>query len=387
MQMTLISEQDSYDPDVNSGTLYQMAKGLESLDHLQLNLMHISLIDKLLPPLDEFKLRCKQFWLRYVRGFDYEPMIYDQRAKFLGSLLNKRLKNLKTDVIFTAISPITAASLETNIPIVFWTDFVFDAILGFYPEHRYHHPDIAWEAHFITKNALMNSKLLIFSSGWVARAAQELYGISKNKIKVVPFGANLDISHDYDDVKNMIRARSRDCIKLLFVGNFWYRKGGDIVLRITKALHEAGHKVELTVVGADDAGEKFPPYVKRIPFISKYSKAGVEKLKQLYAESHFFVMPSRAEAFGIVLCEANAFGVPCITTHVGGIPEVIKDGINGMAFSLENTIQEFCDYITNLFHHYDQYESLALSSYNEYVTRLNWKTSCKRVENLIREII
>ncbi len=43
-----------------------------------------------------------------------------------------------------------------------------------------------------------------------------------------------------------------------------------------------------------------------------------------------FVLPSRSEPFGIVLIEAFALGKPVVATQVGGIPEIVRDGVNGL---------------------------------------------------------
>ena len=59
-----------------------------------------------------------------------------------------------------------------------------------------------------------------------------------------------------------------------------------------------------------------------------------ENLQELYSISDVCVLMSEKESFGLVLLEAMIHGVPCLGTNIGGIPEVIKDGINGYIVEL-----------------------------------------------------
>ncbi|PPA71244.1 N-acetyl-alpha-D-glucosaminyl L-malate synthase BshA [Jeotgalibacillus proteolyticus] len=54
-----------------------------------------------------------------------------------------------------------------------------------------------------------------------------------------------------------------------------------------------------------------------------------DKVEELYVISDLMLLLSEKESFGLVALEAMASGVPCIGTNIGGIPEVIKDHVNG----------------------------------------------------------
>jgi glycosyltransferase involved in cell wall biosynthesis len=98
------------------------------------------------------------------------------------------------------------------------------------------------------------------------------------------------------------------------------------------------------------------------------------------------VLMSKAEAYGLVLCEANSFGVPDIASNVGGIPTIVRDEVNGKVFSLQTSAADIALYIANVFSDYDRYEDLALTSFDEYQQRLNWKISGRRLMNTLREL-
>lgn len=71
------------------------------------------------------------------------------------------------------------------------------------------------------------------------------------------------------------------------------------------------------------------PWFKRVV---KHGYVNDDELAELYRSCDIFVAPSRYESFGIIFIEAMAFGKPLVGADVGGIPEILQDGVNGLLF-------------------------------------------------------
>lgn len=374
MRIAFTTTFDAQDVHNWSGTPYHMSHALANSG---MSVDYIGSLSRKLPPF----FKAKQIFKKYICDTRESPRFNITAAKHYSEQVASQLSRLNADaVVSPLINPI--AYLDCKQPIILWTDAVYAALLGFYPPFAWHSADTIAQGNQITTECLSRCAYAVFSSDWAANSAIELYGVSRNKVKVVPFGANLETAPDINDVRTAISLRRHDKIKLLFLAKSWERKGGDVVLAVAKALHEAGHAVELHVVGYTPP-VNVPPYVICHGFISKHTPEGKEKLRRLLAESHFLFVPSRAEAYGIVFCEANAFGVPCLTTHVGGISTIVKDNVNGMTFGLDATVASYCDYIVNVMSDEKRYSELAHSAHNEFVTRLNWAAAAEKVKGLI----
>jgi glycosyltransferase involved in cell wall biosynthesis len=172
---------------------------------------------------------------------------------------------------------------------------------------------------------------------------------------------------------------------LLFLGVDWHRKGGDIAVELAQALNSQGLSTELTIVGCSPQ-IRASEFVSVKGFVSKNTREGQSILESLLAESHFLVLPSRAECLGVVIPEANSFGVPVVTSNVGGIPTVVRTGVNGAMFPLENFVQQACNFIRKSMENCTIYGQLAVSSFGQYENRLNWKVAGKKVKELLEEI-
>lgn len=379
MRIAYTTTFDARDVHNWSGTPYHMA---QALAEQQIEVDYVGKLRQTLPPF--FKI--KQVYKKYLCGQRESPRFNVTAAQSYSEQAQAALSKLSVDAIVSPlINPI--AYLETNKPIVLWTDALYASLLGFYPPFSMHSASSIKQGNIITQACLSRASLAIFCSDWAANSALELYGVSREKVKVVPFGANIPNWPNADEIKTIIAKRAKDKIKLLFLAKSWERKGGDVVLAVADALHAAGYPVELTIVGYEPPGITTPPsYLKCLGYISKNTPEGKARIQQLLAESHFLFVPSRAEAYGIVFCEANAYAVPCLTTYVGGISTIVKDNINGMTFGLDASVKTYCDYIVNLMADRKRYDEVAAASYNEFVTRLNWPAAALRVKELIQAI-
>ena len=311
-----------------------------------------------------------------------EPFILKSYAR----QVSKALSSLDIDLVFSpGILPIVY--LETRKPIVFWSDATFMSMLDFYPSFTNICGRSIKNGYLTEKFALEKCALAIYASEWAANSAIEYYGINKSKVKVVPFGANIDYYPTKKEVGNIINSRSQNKCKLLFIGIEWKRKGGEIAYRVVKKLNAKGIKAELRVVGCvPNLRNKDKDFIRCYGFLRKSNKEELAKLNRLISESHFLILPTQAEAYGLVLCEANAFGVPCIATDVGGIPTIIKNDLNGRIFVKDSKVDDYCEYIKSLIADYQRYKKMALSSYDEYTSRLNWQVAGKSVRELLNDI-
>lgn len=298
-----------------------------------------------------------------------------------------RLESLEIDAVLSP-GTIPVALLDISQPVVFWTDATFAAMRGFYPDFSGLANVSIREGERMEREAIDRAGLALYASDWAAASAIEDYGADPAKVKVVPFGANLEREVDLEEVAQAILARPIDRCRLLFVGIDWKRKGGDVAVAVTRELNRAGIPTELVV-----AGSNFPipadvrPFVTFCGFIDKGSASGRDQLESLFKTSHFLIHPARAECYGVVLCEANAYGVPCLATRVGGIPTIVRDGLNGLMFEPDADPSDFVERIRPLMQGSEAYRRLAHTSYAEYRTRLNWAASGARVRSMIERLL
>lgn len=302
-------------------------------------------------------------------------------AKYFSSQLEKELLKRKVDVLFVPAAPQLIAYADTNLPVVFMTDATFMQIQGYYDTWENFSPSNIKQGITVDKHAFKKAAHCMLASNWCKQSAIKDYGLSENKISVVPLGANLDRVPLMEE----INFEKKTC-HLLFLGVEWKRKGGDIALQAFRLLKQKKIKATLHIIGCVPPVDVNEKGITVIPFLDKNNPEEFEKLHQIFLNTDFLLLPTRAEAAGVVFCEAAAYGIPSITTDTGGVSTYVRNGINGYTFDVSDDGHAYADKILAVYSNAAQMKELKMSSRRLYDETLNWNAWGKAFASIMNRI-
>ncbi len=151
---------------------------------------------------------------------------------------------------------------------------------------------------------------------------------------------------------------------------------------------ESGLKCRFIVAGAGEIEQakelaKKLGIDKNVQFLGP--KSGQEKV-ELFATAWCFVLPSYFEGFPISVLEAFAAGLPVISTSVGAIPSIIKQGENGFIFTPGN-VQELADSILKIGTDTDLRKSMSARNAELARNEFSIETCSKKISNVYKELL
>lgn len=321
-----------------------------------------------------------QYFLRKNHLRHREPKLLKEMAHQISSEINKS----DADVVF-AFGTLPVAFLEVNKPIYILTDATFRNLQGFYSEYTNLSEPTIRSSEQIERLAFDKSEKIFFSSAWAANSALNDYGIQKEKIEIIPLGANLDNVPNIEDIDKTFDPRSLNQINLLSFGKNWLRKGHDRAVEVLDGLIKKGVNAHLTIIGSPipENWDKYDYFLrsKIVVYHSLHKEIPneLDLLESILKKTHFLLLLSRAETYGHVICEANAYGIPVIANNIGGIPSAIRNGINGFLVEENELPDKPIKIISELFNQKELYKQLSLNSKIEYEEWLNWDNAVRLI--------
>ena len=362
IKIALVSAADPKDRRTWSGSTFFMGSALER---------HVGQVDYIGPipiPGQDFKVRLARLTHRIFGKRTY-PFRTLSAARYFAKEISRRLFGETYDLIFAPAASVEIAYLETDIPIVYVSDATFSLMCEVYPIFSSMPPAALEAEQFFERTALERSRLVLYPSRWAARSASDDYGTTEEKVRVIPFGANLDQEPERQAV---IGKKIGDTIKILFLAKEWERKGGAIALDTLRSLEDMGVDAKLTVCGVTPPPDNAHPSMRVFPYLDKNIARDRKQFENILSESHLLLLPTRTECYGVVFCEANAYGLPVFATRVGGIPTIVEDGRNGYLLPVEASGKDFADTISKAISDPNRYSELNHRARERYEKVLNW---------------
>jgi len=190
--------------------------------------------------------------------------------------------------------------------------------------------------YYLLYQTLKKSDGLIAVSGYVKSSYCKEFGIPENKVQVIYNG--IDRSKSKIRTESISAKTEAEVLRLVYMGRLVYVKGVDRLLKAVSYLKQEGKRIQLHILGDGPQRSELELLSDSLGIGDMVFFEGFRRDKEKYlTPDRIFVYPSVwQEAFGISLIEAMEAGMLCVAAKVGGIPEIINDGINGILFETDH---------------------------------------------------
>lgn len=164
-------------------------------------------------------------------------------------------------------------------------------------------------------------------------------GINRNKVTLIPNG--IDVKK-FEKRRKFVKRNGK--MKILCVARFDQNKNYEcLVYALSKLKNHL--EFEAYFIGAVTNYEYFKKIIRLIEKkrLEKFINIGMSlddpALVDCYLSCDLFVLPSNMETFPLVILEAMYAGLPIIATHVGDIPDIVKNGVNGFVIPKNDSVK------------------------------------------------
>lgn len=174
--------------------------------------------------------------------------------------------------------------------------------------------------------------------------------------------------------------------KVIAVGSHSYNKGYDRLLTIWKNVNVDFPDWNLYIYGKVDDAQTYIKQVRQMQIANIFFENPVKQIQDVYEHSSLLVLPSRTEGFGMVLIEAMACGVPCVSFNCpSGPADIIRDGEDGFLVE-DNNLSLFEFKLKELMHNDSKRMEMGLAA-RENVRRFSMHSIAEKWNDLFLTLI
>ncbi len=244
------------------------------------------------------------------------------------------------------------------------------------------------EQLIVTKLILRADWVLAHSASLLGQAERILPLLKERRRSYLPYG--IDCERLRNRASQPLKSiSSRSGPYLLTVAKLYDRKGIDVLLRSIQQVKSALGTHYFLIAGDGPEEERLKQMARDLGVSEYVVFAGDVPSPQvpgLMKGCVCFVLPSRSEPFGIVLLEAMTFGKAILATRVGGIPEFVKDGHNGVLVASEDA-DALAAHIHRFLSNPGEIQQIGKNGLAVVENEYDYRAIIKRYEALFKQVI
>ena len=192
-----------------------------------------------------------------------------------------------------------------------------------------------WIYNFLYKRFFSNLKVILLAENLYKDIAKY---VKREDVYICPNGIP-------SSCKEEMEARRNNVIPhLLFLSNLLISKGVIVLLDALKILKEKEYTFVCQFIGGETAEINAVQFFEEVnkrelsDLVTYVGRKVREEKEVFFRQADIFVFPTYYETFGLVNLEAMEYKLPVISTNEGGIPDIVKDGENGLICEKQNPV-------------------------------------------------
>ena len=244
---------------------------------------------------------------------------------------------------------------------------------------------------YIARFIVRNSDYIITVSSFVKSNLDKLIGYNTKAI-VCPMGIDISTFIPKDRVSLREKYNMREKYILLFVGRLVEKKGAKYLIDAIKIVAKKLSDVKLLIIGTGNLEKKLKIKTSKLNLSSYVTFLGIKKHDELidyFNICDLLILPAifdkygHTETLGMVILEAMSCGKPIIASNIGGIPESVKDGYNGL-LTIPKNPADIADKIVKALTQFDLEEMGKRA--HQTACRYDWEVIGEKYEQVMKQV-
>lgn len=228
-------------------------------------------------------------------------------------------------------------------------------------------------------NHILNKadKIIVLSDSW-----KKYFSSIVKQENIIVIKNSVNVDQKCDKLK-----KTSECI-FVFLGRQGKRKGVYDLLKSAKELNRKYSNFKLIIAGDGEINEvnKIIREEKLDNIIVNKGWISAEERSTILENADVFVLPSYNEGLPMAILEAMSYGLPCISTNVGGIPEVITNMENGILIDAGD-IKALHDAMEYMIININKRQMMGRKAFENICQNYNEKNELTKLDNLYNNIL